>query len=129
MIAPPGQSELTGHQGMSTTSAPHFLVKSINGVAVATFVNAKVVLEAREPLYDLVEKEGHKRIVLNFQNVRFISSAPIGVLINLTRKTAAVGGSVKFCCLDPDIVDIFRLTSVLQLFGIHDTEEDAIASF
>jgi anti-sigma B factor antagonist len=121
--------ENTGHQGMSTTSAPHFLVKSINGVAIATFVNAKVVLEAREPLYDLVEKEGHKRIVLNFQNVRFISSAPIAVLINLTRKAAAVGGSVKFCCLDPDIVDIFRITSLLQLFDIQGTEEDAIASF
>jgi anti-sigma B factor antagonist len=114
---------------MSTTSAPHFLVKSINGVAIATFVNAKVVLEAREPLYDLVEKEGHKRILLNFQNVRFISSAPIGVLINLNKKAKALGGKVKFCCLDPDIVDIFRLTSVLQLFDIHDTEEDAIASF
>jgi anti-anti-sigma factor len=86
-------------------------------------------LEAREPLYELMEKEGHKRILLNFQNVRFISSAPIGVLINLNKKAQALGGKVKFCCLDPDIVDIFRLTSVLQLFDIYDTEEDAIASF
>jgi anti-sigma B factor antagonist len=121
--------ENTGHQGMSTTSAPHFVVKSINGVAIATFVNAKVVLDAREPLYELMEKEGHKRILLNFQNVRFISSAPIGVLINLNKKAQALGGKVKFCCLDPDIVDIFRHTSVLQLFDIYDTEEDAIASF
>jgi anti-sigma B factor antagonist len=114
---------------MSPTSAPHFLVKSVNGVAIATFVNPKVVLEAREPLYELMEKEGHKRIILNFQNVRFISSAPIGVLINLKKKAEAVGGKVKFCCLDPDLVDIFRITSVLQLFDIYDTEEDAIASF
>jgi anti-sigma B factor antagonist len=129
MIPPPGQSEKTGHQDMSALSAPHFLVKSVNGVTIATFVNSKVVLEAREPLYDLVDKEGHKRIVLNFRNVRFVSSAPIGVLIKLKTKAEAVGGSLKFCCLDQDLVDIFRITSVLQLFDIHDTEEDAVASF
>jgi anti-sigma B factor antagonist len=129
MIPPPGQSEKTGHQDMSALSAPHFLVKSVNGVTIATFVNSKVVLEAREPLYDLVDKEGHKRIVLNFQNVRFVSSAPIGVLIKLKTKAEAIGGSVKFCCLDQDLVDIFRITSVLQLFDIHDTEDDAVASF
>lgn len=114
---------------MSAPSAPHFLVKSVNGVTIATFVNPKVVLEAREPLYDLVDKDGHKRIVLNFRNVRFVSSAPIAVLIKLKTKAEAIGGNLKFCCLDQDLVDIFRITSVLQLFDIHDTEENAVASF
>lgn len=81
---------------ISLPSAGHFLVKSVNGGTIVTFANPKVVLEAREPLYDLVEKEGHRRIVLNFENVRFLSSAAIGVLIHLKKKVEAVRGIARF---------------------------------
>jgi anti-sigma B factor antagonist len=114
---------------MSESPADHFVIKSVAGATIATFVGPKIVLEAREPLYELVEKDGQKRIVLNFRNVRFLSSAPIGVLINFKKKAEAAGGSVKFCCVDPDLAEIFRITSVLNLFDIRDTEEAALASF
>ena len=114
---------------MSESPAEHFTLKSTNGVTIATFVNPKIVLDVREPLYDLVETKGNRRIVLNFENVRFLSSAPIGVLIYFKKKVEAVGGTVRFCCVDPDILDVFRITSVDQLFDIYDSEADALASF
>jgi anti-sigma B factor antagonist len=114
---------------MSPPSDPEFLVKIVDGVTIVTFTNPKVGLGVREPLYALVENEGHKRIVLNFREVRVLSSAPIGVLLNFRKMAKAVGISVKFCCLDSDIVEIFRITSVLPLFDIRDTEEEAVASF
>jgi anti-anti-sigma factor len=114
---------------MSGSPAEHFNLKSTNGVTIATFTNPKVVLDVREPLYDLVERQGHKRIVLNFENVRFLSSAPIAVLIQFKKKAEAVGGSVRFCCVDPVIRDVFRITTVDRLFDICNSEADAIASF
>ena len=40
-----------------------------------------------------------------------------------------MGGIVKFCNVAPDILDVFRMTSVDRLFDIHVSEADAIASF
>jgi anti-sigma B factor antagonist len=114
---------------MSESPGAHFTLKSTDGVTIVTFINPKVVLDVRGPLYDLVEKEGHKRLILNFENVSFLSSAPIGVLIQLKKKAEAVGGIVRFCNVAPDILDVFRMTSVDRLFDIHVSEADAIASF
>ena len=114
---------------MSESPAAHFTVRSVNDIVIATFTAPKVVLGMREPLYDLVEKDHHRRIILNFENVRFLSSAPIGVLFQLKKKVEAVGGTVRFCCVDPDIQDVFRITSIDRLFDIHANEADAIASF
>jgi anti-sigma B factor antagonist len=119
---------LTGDTSMSGSRSEHFTLKSTSGVTIVTFINSKVVLEVREPLYQLVENEGHRRIVLNFENVNFLSSAPIGVLIYLKKKVEAVGGKLRFCCVEPDILAIFRITSVDHLFEIHASEADAIAS-
>jgi anti-sigma B factor antagonist len=119
----------TEDTSMSGSPADYFTLKSTGGVTVATFLNPKIVLEVREPLYALVESQGHRRIVLNFENVKFLSSAPIGVLVLLKKKVEAVGGTVRFCCVDPDILDVFRITSIDSLFEIYASEADAIASF
>lgn len=114
---------------MSESAAPQFTLRSTNGVTIVTFVNPKVSLEVREPLYDLVAKQGQSRIILNFENVKFLSSAPIGVLIQFKTKVKAAGGAVRFCCVDPDILAVFRITKVDSVLDIDGTEAEALAAF
>src|SRR4051794_20810262 len=101
---------------MSQNSPQPLVVRNIEGIAIVNFINPKIGIDDRSALYELVEKHGYRRVVLNFENVRFLSSAPIGVLINLKKKAEAVGGSVGFCRLDPDVREILRLTAVDGLF-------------
>ncbi len=114
---------------MSESPAAHFTARTINDIIIVTFITPKVGLGVREPLYDLVEKERHQRIILNFENVHFLSSAPIGVLFQLKKMVEAAGGAVRLCCVDPDLRDVFRMTGVERLFDIHATEAEAIAAF
>jgi anti-sigma B factor antagonist len=114
---------------MSQGSAEPFLVKDVKGIIVLTFNQPKISSELAPDLYGLVEGQEHPRLVLNFEQIRFLSSAPIGVLVNLRQKAEATGGSVSLCRLDPDIREILRLTSVESLFRIYDSEQDAIDSF
>jgi anti-sigma B factor antagonist len=108
---------------------PEFRLRQINGILVVMFTGPKLPYEVAEPLYRMVEADGHGRLVLNFENVRVLSSAPIGMLINLRKKTASVGGAVKLCRIDPDNLEILRLTRTADLFDIYDDERDAIDSF
>jgi anti-sigma B factor antagonist len=114
---------------MSVPIAPPLILKTVDGITIATFTGPKVGTEAREKLYSLVEPQGDRKLILNFENVRFLSSAPIGMLVNLRNKAAAAGGVVRFCQLDPDVQEILRLTRVEELFSIFATEQDARDSF
>jgi anti-sigma B factor antagonist len=114
---------------MSEPVAPPLIVKTGGGVTIVTFTGPKVSTEAREELYDLVETRGIRKLVLNFENVRSLSSAPIGMLVNLMNKAALAGGAVRFCQLDPYVQEIMRLTGVESLFTLFATEQDATDSF
>ena len=110
-------------------SSPDFRLATVGDVLVVTFEGPRLTHEVGPPLYDLVENQGHARLVVNFKNVQILTSAPIGVLINLKKKASAVGGAAKLCELEPDILEILKLTHTADLFEIFSSEQDAIASF
>src|SRR4051812_38413762 len=112
-----GRSQMTqGAQG----EHPEFRLRQDHGTLVVTFTGPRLTLDVGEPLYRLVEDEGHKKLVLNFEDVRVLTSAPIGVLISLKKKAGSVGGAVKLCRIDPDTLEILRLTRTAGLFDIYD---------
>ncbi len=113
---------------MSEAIAPPLILKTVDGITIVTFRGPKVGTEAREELYSLVETQGNRKLILNFENVRFLSSAPIGMLVNLRNKVASAG-QVRFCQLDPDVQEIMRLTRVEGLFSIFANEQNARDSF
>jgi anti-sigma B factor antagonist len=104
-------------------------VRTIDGVTVVQFVDSKVVIEAGDQLTRLVDVDGHRRLLLNFENIRFLSSAGLAVLVSLKRKVDAAGGTLKFCCANPDLLELFRITRLDLLFAIHENEPGALETF
>jgi len=104
----------------------HFDVEDVDGISVVEFVGPKVAHEAGEQLYGLMEGEGHRRFVLDFRNVRFLSSNALGILVSFKRKADAAGGTLKLCCLDPDLLDLFRLTNLDRIFAICASRQQAV---
>ena len=111
---------------MSETSPPPFVVEQVGDFTVVRLAGPKLGLEARDALYDLVETQGHHKLVLNFAKVRVLTSAPIGMLINLRNKLISTGGTLRFCQVSADVREILHLTSGEGLFSILETEQDAI---
>ena len=106
----------------------------VDGVTVVSFVDSKIVTdeaiqEVGEQLYALVEGGGHKQLLLNFDNVQFMSSAALGKLINLKKKVGAVKGKLKLCCIITDLLEIFKITRLDQVFEIYDEEQKALDKF
>jgi len=72
-------------------------VEHIGDVTVVNFVDRKILDEQNiqiigEQLFSLVDAEGWRKILLNFSNVEYLSSAALGKLITLNKKTAASAG-------------------------------------
>ena len=53
----------------------------------------------------------------------------LGKLINLKKKVAAVKGKLKLCCIHPDLLEVFRITRLDQVFEIYPEEQSALDKF
>lgn len=87
------------------------------------------IQELGEELFQLVEVENRKKLVLNFASVDRLSSDALGQLIKLDKKLKACGGELKLCNIRPEIHEIFVFTKLNQLFDIRIDEADALAAF
>ena len=78
---------------MSQVPDPHFHLEVVDGVTVVRLVGPKLVIDAGGPLYGLVDEGGHRKLLLDFAEVRFLSSAALGVLITLRGRSTQPGAS------------------------------------
>ena len=109
-------------------------VEDIGDVTVVNFVDRKILDEQNiqiigEQLFSLVDEVGRRKILLNFGNVEYLSSAALGKLITLNRKLQAVRGKLILCNLDPTIVEVFEVTRLNKFFTIRKEEQEGLQSF
>jgi anti-sigma B factor antagonist len=109
-------------------------VSEVGDVTVVRFVDRKILDEANiqglgQELFQLVEEENRSKLLLNFTNVEFLSSAALGKLITLDKKVKSHGGKLKLSNIRPEIYEVFAITKLNKLFDIKDDESDALAAF
>jgi anti-sigma B factor antagonist len=82
----------------------------------------------RNLLHDLVAG-GHKKVLLNLQNVSYIDSAGIGELVSGYTTLTNQGGTLKLLGLTNRIKDLLQITKLYTVFDVHETESHAVRSF
>ena len=80
-------------------------------------------------LYQFVEKEHRKKIVLNFANVESCSSTAMGKLVVLHKKAKQMQAEIRLCNVRPEIYEIFAITMLNKLLPVKDSVEAAVDSF
>jgi anti-sigma B factor antagonist len=93
----------------------------------ASILDAVTIQRVGQELYDLVESNDHRKIVLDFGNVRFLSSQTLGTLLTLKRKADQAKISVVFARLRPELHRVFEITNLNKLFRRFQTTDDAVA--
>jgi anti-sigma B factor antagonist len=74
-------------------------------------------------------KAGNKLIVLDMKEVKYVDSAGLGELVASLKSAMAAGGSMKLSNLNETVNILMVYTKLVQVFEIHPTEVEAIASF
>ena len=109
-------------------------VEDIGDVTVVNFTDKKILDEQNiqiigEQLFSLVDEAGRRKVLLNFGNVEYLSSAALGKLITLNKKLQAAGGKLILCNIDPQIYEVFEITKLNKLFNIQKEEQAALQAF
>jgi len=81
----------------------------------------------RELLIDLVSK-GSYQLVVNLDEVGFLDSTGLGVLVGGLRRVRAHDGSLDLVCTQQRILKILKITGLTEVFGIYQTVDQAIAA-
>src|SRR5215813_13012952 len=109
-------------------------VEDIGEVTVVNFTDRKILDEQNiqiigEQLFSLVDEDGRRKILLNFGNVEYLSSAALGKLITLNKKLQTAGGKLILCNIDPQIHEVFEITKLDKFFKIMKEEQAALQAF
>jgi len=103
------------------------------GDVVILDMKGKVTLgEGDELLKDKVNSlvnQGHKKIVLNLEQVPYIDSAGLGEIVRTYTTVSRQGGSLKLLNLTKRITDLLSITKLLTVFETFDSENEAVRSF
>lgn len=81
-------------------------------------VDEEQIRELREEFEPVIEKNQQKKLVLNFANVKFMTSALLGLLVVIHKKVSEHGGRIQLCNLDPGIQRVFEITKLTKIFDI-----------
>ena len=121
-------------QTMAMSEYRQITVTDKDGISVVRFVSEKIVdeLEIQElgdELTSLIQKDKRVALLLNFDGVRFLSSAALGKLIKLDQLVKQHESKLKFSNIRSDVYEVFKITKLDTVFDIRETEADALAGF
>lgn len=104
-------------------------------VTIVKFLDKRIadepdIIEFGESLTEVVSSGEHKKVLLNFINVDFLSSAAIGKLVMINKKAGAAEVDLRMCCINkPNPFEGFKICNLDTLFAISDQQDEAIAAF
>ena len=79
----------------------------------------------REQIVDLVTA-GRNHLIIDMEQVEFLDSTGLGVLVGGLKRVRAQDGSLQVVCTQERILKIFRITGLTKVFPIHTSISEAL---
>lgn len=121
-----------GQEGLMNIEHRRF--SRVDLVKVSGRVDASTAPRLKQQIEALFH-EGRYRVVLDFEELEYISSPGLRVLIEARKKarewkiTDLEGGDIRIANLPPRIKEVFDLTGFTSLFELYSDSVEAVGSF
>jgi anti-anti-sigma factor len=104
-----------------------------DGVHVISFsrpdvLDAAYIQRLGDDIYHHLKDISSPRVVIDLDNVRFLSSAALSMLIALKTVVDKQNGKICIANVRDEILKVFKLTKLNKMLKIHDNTEKAIKS-
>jgi len=101
-------------------------------VVIVDFEGRLAVGVGDEVLPRLIEQllnEGNTKILLNLSQMEYIDSNGLGELVQSLKTSKRFGASLRLLKPQDRVKKTLRLTNLLPMFSVYDSESEAIKSF
>ena len=94
-----------------------------DNVLIVYFQDVRIIDDSRisslgQELGELINNTSNSRIILNFQNVGFMSSAMIGKLVLFGKKCKEAKVKLRLCTIGDNVDEVFKLMRLNKVFDI-----------
>ena len=103
----------------------------IGGITVAQCkgeMDTNTAAAAGEKLDELIER-GVTKLLLDFSEISFLSSAGLRVLLAASKKINAANGQLRICHMNDEVRAVFDVTGFAGIIGVFDDVTSALKDF
>jgi anti-anti-sigma factor len=91
-------------------------------------IDARTANELEESLIRVIEFHSDKDIIINLQDVKYMSSSGLRIFISVKNNLIDSLKKLKLCCTTEAVQKVFEITRVSELFDMYSSEQTAIES-
>jgi anti-sigma B factor antagonist len=111
-----------------------FSSRTVDGVKIVAFqqshiLDAAAIDRMSASLKELIETAPESRFLFDFDRVGYLSSNALGMLIGLQRRVAHRRARLKLSGINPEVMEVFRITKLDTVFDIYKDADSAVETF
>ena len=119
---------------MELTTADIVKTEVRDDVHIVEFLSGKIREETEvhrvlQELGSFIDDNAGAKLLINMANLEYLSSAGLGNLVGLLKKSRKSHGEFKLCCLQESIQELFEVMRLDKIFDIFPTLDEAVSSF
>ncbi|MBH05623.1 MAG: hypothetical protein CMJ20_04815 [Phycisphaeraceae bacterium] len=116
--------------GIPDSGPSAFVVERRGTIQIVIFmvdhlIDQGIIQIVGKQLEQLVVKSGQPKMIIDFSNLDHVSSAMLGVLVDLHRTAQKMNGEVRLASLSPSLSNVVKISQLEKLLKIYSTTQDA----
>ncbi len=108
----------------------YLTAKDVSGVTVVKVDGSLGIdsLHSAEFNFQLMEviDDQSKNVIINMEDVPYITSSGLQVFIIIGKKLKSSGGELHFCCVTEIVQEVFEISGFSIMFKTYKTEDEAV---
>jgi len=115
-------------------SSGAIIIQRRGDVQIVEFITPNIldqllIERIKEELVGVVEQSGLPRIIISFDNVKHVSSAMLGTLMAINKRTREAHGELRLAGINKQLMEVFKLTRLDKVLKIYPGVEEAMVKF
>ena len=103
-------------------------IESVSVVRLEGNLDTNTSSDAEESLNQLIDG-GASKILVNFADVDFVSSAGLRILLATAKKLSRAGGNLRISNLNETVSEVFEISGFSTILDVFGSEEEALQGF
>ncbi len=95
----------------------------------AKILDEVVIQQVSTAILDLIGKTEQPNVLIDFSQVRFLSSSALGMLVKVNKKCKEFKINLKLCSIHRDIMEVFKITRLDKVLQIYPDAPAAMEGF
>jgi len=91
----------------------------------ASISEVDVIKAASEQIKEFIDKNQTKKMIFDFETVKFFSSQVLGLLLDIRAKLKSQNGEVVISAINPQLHRVFKITNLDKVFRFFPDKESA----